>query len=67
MPAGVQVTNQNGRQLMVGRLSYFRKSAALCAVCEDMKSAVAIRPWFVAAQAEYLNQIAIKKQLLGGR
>jgi len=30
-----------------------------------MESAVANRPWFLKAHAEYLNQIKVKKQLSG--
>jgi hypothetical protein len=57
MPAGVRVTKQNGKHVLIGRLSYFLISAVLCSVCQEMESAVASRPWFVKAHAEYLNQI----------
>jgi len=37
----------------------------LCSLCQEMESAVASRPWFVKAHAEYMDQIKVKKQLLG--
>ena len=64
MPAGVSVIKQEGRAILVGKLSYFRTSAVLCSVCQEMEAAVVRRPWFVKAQAEYLNQIKAKKQIL---
>ena len=67
MPTGVRVTNRNGTHVLIGRLSYFHTSTVLCSVCRDMKSAVATRPWFVEAHAEFLDQVEAKKQLLGGR
>jgi len=67
MPAGVQVINRNGNQVLVGQLSYFRLRTTLCSVCQAMKSAVASRPWFVEAHVEYRHQIRIKRQLLAGR
>jgi len=67
MPAGVRVINTNGKQVVVGQLSYFRVTTALCSVCQDMKSAAASRAWFVDAHAEYLDQIEVKKQLLAGQ
>ena len=65
MPAGVRVINEGGKTVMVGRLSYFRISAVLCSLCEAMESAVATRPWFVNAHAEYVNQLKVKRQKLG--
>jgi hypothetical protein len=65
-PAGVRVIRQSGKDVLVGLLSYYRVSGALCSVCQEMESAVARRPWFVEAHAEYLGQIQIKKHLLGG-
>jgi hypothetical protein len=67
MPAGVRVTNRNGKQTVVGQLSYFRVAAELCSVCQEMMSAASSRQWFVEAHAEYLRQIRVKKQLLAGR
>jgi hypothetical protein len=58
MPAGVGVIRQKGKTVLVGSLSYFRISTAMCSVCQEMESAVASRPWFVKAQAEYLDQLA---------
>ena len=65
MPAGVSVITQKGKTVLVGSLSYFRISTVLCSLCQEMESAVASRPWFVRAQAEYLDQIKVKKQMLG--
>jgi hypothetical protein len=65
MPAGVSVMQQKGKSVLIGRLSYFRLSTVLCSVCQEMESAVASRPWFLKAHAEYLNQIKVKKQLSG--
>ena len=65
MPAGVRVTKQEGKTVLVGRLSYFQISTVLCSLCQEMESAVASRPWFVKAHAEYLDQIRVKKQMLG--
>lgn|SRR5215472_4141310 len=56
-PAGVSVIRQKGKNVLIGRLSYYRISTLLCCLCQAMESAVANRPWFVKAQAEYLNQI----------
>jgi hypothetical protein len=67
MPAGVRVINGNGKQVVVGQLSYFRVTTELCSVCQDMKSAAASRLWFVEAHAEYLGQIEVKRQLLAGQ
>ena len=63
-PAGVRVIKQEGKTVLVGNLSYFRISTVLCSLCQKMESAVASRPWFVKAHAEYLNQIKVKKQML---
>jgi hypothetical protein len=65
MPAGVAVIKQEGKTLLVGNLSYFPISTALCSVCQELESAVASRPWFVKAHAEYLDQIQVKKEMLG--
>jgi hypothetical protein len=65
MPAGVGVIRQKGKTVPVGTLSYFRISTDLCSLCQEMESAVASRPWFVKAHAEYMDQIKVKKQLLG--
>ena len=65
MPAGVGVINREGKTVLVGNLSYFRISTVLCSLCQEMESAVASRPWFVRAQADYLDQIKVKKQRLG--
>jgi hypothetical protein len=65
MPAGVRLIMQDGKTVLVGRLSYFRIKTALCSLCQEMESAVASRPWFVKAQADYLDQIRAKKQILG--
>ena len=67
MPAGVRVIEQNGKNVLIGQLSYFHKSDALCSVCQDMKFAVASRKWFVDAHVEYLGQIEAKKKMLRGR
>ena len=63
LPAGVSVIKQNGQAVLVGNLSYFRITTPLCSLCQEMESAVARRPWFVQAHAEYLDQIAVKKNL----
>jgi len=65
MPAGVGVIRQKGKTVPVGTLSYFRIRTNLCSLCQEMESAVASRPWFVKAHAEYMDQIKVKKQLLG--
>ena len=65
MPAGVRAINQKGKSVLVGNLSYFRIRTALCSLCQEMEFAVASRPWFVTAHAEYLDQIKVKKQMLG--
>ena len=65
MPAGVGAIRQKGKTVLVGTLSYFRISTDLCSLCQEMESAVASRPWFVKAHAEYMDQIKVKKQLLG--
>jgi hypothetical protein len=60
MPAGMRVIRQEGKTVLVGSLSYYRISTMLCSLCQEMESAVASRPWFVKAHAEYL----VKKQML---
>jgi hypothetical protein len=65
MPAGVRAINQKGKSVLVGNLSYFCIRTVLCSLCQEMESAVASRPWFVTAHAEYLDQIKVKKQMLG--
>ncbi len=58
MPSGVCVIKQNGKTVLVGNLSYFHINTDLCSLCQEMESAVASRPWFVKAQAEYQDQLA---------
>ena len=65
MPAGVLLIKQRGENVLVGNLSYFSMSTELCSLCQAMESAVASRPWFVKAHAEYLVQIKVKRQMLG--
>jgi hypothetical protein len=65
MPAGVCVIKQGGKTILAGNLSYFRISTMLCSLCQEMEAAVASRPWFVKAHAEYLDQIKVKKEILG--
>ena len=65
MPAGVCVIKQEGKAVLVGNLFYFRTSTMLCSLCREMGAAVARRPWFVKAHAEYLDQIKAKKETLG--
>ena len=65
MPAGVCVIRQKGKTVLAGTLSYFRIGTDLCSLCQEMESAVASRSWFVKAHAEYMDQIKVKKQLLG--
>lgn len=67
MPAGVRTLSENGARELIGQLSYFEISTELCSVCQEMVAAVQSRPWFVEAHGEYLDQIAVKKQLLAGR
>ena len=67
MPAGVRMIKRNGKQVVIGQLSYFRLRTVLCSVCQAMKSAVEARQWFVEAHTEYLHQIKVKKRLLAGR
>ena len=67
MPAGVRTVNQNGSQLLIGQLSYFRIQTMRCSVCQEMIAAVENRPWFVEGHREYLKQIKAKKRLLAGR
>jgi hypothetical protein len=65
MSAGMGVIRQKDKIVLVGRLSYFRISTDLCSLCQEMESAIARRPWFVRAHAEYMDQIKVKKQMLG--
>ena len=65
MPAGVCLIKQAGKTVLFGNLSYFRINTVLCSLCREMASAVASRPWFVEAHAEYLNEIRGKKHVLG--
>ena len=67
MPAGVRIIRQDGKDLLIGQLCYYRTNAVLCSVCQEMESAVASRSWFVEAHAEYLEQVKAKEKLLGGR
>jgi hypothetical protein len=67
LPAGVSVIRQKDKTLLVGTLSYFLINTTLCSLCQEMESAVANRPWFVKAHSEYVDEIKVKKQLLGGR
>ena len=64
MPAGVRVIKQEGKNVLVGTLSYFSISTVLCSLCQEMESAVASRPWFIKAHSEYLAQIRVRKQVL---
>ena len=52
MPAGVRVIQSNGKDVLIGQLSYFRISSVLCSICQEMESAVASRQWFVEAHDE---------------
>jgi hypothetical protein len=63
LPAGVSVVKQNGQAILIGNLSYFHLATTLCSLCQEMESAVARRPWFVRAHAEYLEQVTAKKHL----
>jgi len=65
MPAGVRLIMQDGKTVLAGRLSYFLINTAVCSLCQEMESAVASRPWFVKAQDDYLDQMRVKKQILG--
>lgn len=67
MPTGVRMIRQNGKDLLIGHLSYYRINGLLCSVCQEMESAVTSRPWFVEAHAEYLDEVEAKKRLLGER
>ena len=67
MPTGVRVLNRAGKHVLIGQLAYYRMSGVLCSVCQEMESAVVIRPWFIEAHTEYLEQIKIKTKLLCGR
>ena len=52
MPAGVRVIQSNGKDVLIGQLSYFRINSVLCSICQEMESAVASRQWFVEAHDE---------------
>jgi hypothetical protein len=67
MPAGVRLVKQSGKSVLIGHLSYIRMDSVLCSVCADMRCAVAARPWFLEAHDEYLDQVKVKKHILGGR
>jgi hypothetical protein len=67
MPAGVRLVKQSDKSVLIGHLSYvFCMNSVLCSVCADMESAVAARPWFREAHGEYLDQVKVKKHILGG-
>ena len=66
MPAGVRLIKQNDKTVLFGRLNYIRMNSVLCSVCEEMKSAVAARPWFLEAHREYLDQVRVKRHILRG-
>lgn len=66
IPVGVALIKQDNKAILVGRLSYIRVDGSLCSVCEDMKSAVAARPWFLEAHREYLDEVKVKDHLLHG-
>ena len=65
MPAGVRLVHRDGKRVVVGQLSYYETNAPLCSVCEDKKWVLEERPWFIDAHEEYLDQVKVKKQLLG--
>jgi hypothetical protein len=67
MPTGVRKITEKGKDVLIGQLSYYRMSAVLCSVCQEMESAVTSRPWFVEAHADYLKEVKVKKRLLDGR
>jgi hypothetical protein len=67
MPAGVRLVKQSGKSVLIGHLAYYRKNSVLCSVCVDMMCAVAARPWFLGAHDEYLDQVKVKKHILGDR
>src|SRR6266700_5321184 len=67
MPTGVRRIRQDGKDILIGQLSYYLGSGAFCSVCQEMESAVKGRPWFVEAHAEYLDQVKATKRLLGER
>ena len=66
MPVGVGLIKQDDKTVLVGHLTYIRMESVLCSVCEEMKSAVAARPWFLEAHREYLDQVRVKDHLLRG-
>ena len=65
MPAGVSVICEKGKTVLAGKLSYFRINTVLCSLCQEMEAAMASRPWFVKAHTEYLDEIKVKKEILG--
>ena len=67
MPAGVRLVREGGKSVLIGHLAYFRTNSVLCSVCADMMCAVAARPWFLQAHDEYLDQVKVKKHMLGDR
>jgi len=67
LPVGVRMIKQDGKTVLVGQLSYYRASTSLCSVCQAMQSAVVSRQWFIDAHTERLDQVKVKKQLLGER
>jgi len=60
------LVKQSDQSVLIGHLSYIRMNNVLCSVCADMKAAVAARPWFLEAHGEYLDQVKVKKHILGG-
>ena len=66
MPAGVRLAKLNGKTVLLGHLTYIQMDSVLCSVCEEMKSAVVAKPWFLEAHREYLDQVKVKKHLLRG-
>lgn len=66
MPVGVRLIKQNDKTVLFGHLTYVRVNSVLCSVCQEMKSAVAARPWFLEAHREYLDQVKVKKHILRG-
>lgn len=67
MPTGVRRIREDGKDLLIGQLTYYRTSGVLCSVCQAMEVALTSRPWFVEAHAEYLDELKAKKRLLGSQ
>jgi hypothetical protein len=67
MPTGVRMIRGNEKHVLIGQLSYYPINRVLCAVCQEMESAVTTRPWFVGAHAEYLDDVKAKRRLLDGK